>query len=339
VTFSAQYVARRLGAAVLVLLVVITGTFLLSHAIPADPARAAAGLHAGVAQVRAVSHQLGLDQPLWDQYGTYMANVLRGNLGISYVSRTSIAPQLAAAVPATLELVVYSFLVCAIFGVIAGMGQAWWPRKVGTHLVRGTSILGTALPVFWFAIILQLVFAARLAWFPIESRLSSNTIPPPHITGFYTLDALLTGRWTTFGDAAAHLVLPVLSLVAWMFALTSRVAEKSFATELTRPYVQTAKARGVTSGRLLWRHVLRNALNPIITMLGLQFGWLLGGTILVEVVFSWGGIGSVMYTALQNFDYPVIEAVTLVSTIAFVVVNLCVDLLYPVIDPRIRSSG
>jgi peptide/nickel transport system permease protein len=233
---------------------------------------------------------------------------------------------------------VYSFLVCAVFGVIVGMAEAWWPRKVSTHLVRGASILGTALPVFWFAIILQLVFAAHLGWFPIVGRLGGDTLPPPHVTGFYTIDALLAGQWSTFGDAVMHLVLPVLSLVAWMFALTSRVAEKSFATELTRPYVQTAVARGVTSRRLLWRHVLRNALNPIITMLGLQFGWLLGGTILVEVVFSWGGIGSVMYTALQNFDYPVIEAVTLVSTIAFVVVNLCVDLLYPVIDPRIRRT-
>ena len=337
-TFSVQYVARRLGAAVLVLLVVITGTFLLSHAIPADPARAAAGLHAGAAQVAAVAHQLGLDRPLWDQYGTYMANLLHGNLGISYVSRTSIEPILFAAIPATLELVVYSFLVCAVFGVIVGMAEAWRPRKVSTHLVRGASILGTALPVFWFAIILQLVFAAHLGWFPIVGRLGGDTLPPPHVTGFYTIDALLAGQWSTFGDAVMHLVLPVLSLVAWMFALTSRVAEKSFATELTRPYVQTAVARGITSRRLLWRHVLRNALNPIITMLGLQFGWLLGGTILVEVVFSWGGIGSVMYTALQNFDYPVIEAVTLVSTIAFVVVNLCVDLLYPVIDPRIRRT-
>jgi ABC-type dipeptide/oligopeptide/nickel transport system permease component len=338
VTFSVQYVARRLGAAVLVLLVVITGTFLLSHAIPADPARAAAGLHAGAAQVAAVAHQLGLDRPLWAQYGTYMANLLHGNLGISYVSRTSIAPMLFAAIPATLELVFYSFVVCAVFGVLVGMAEAWWPRKISTHVLRGASILGTALPVFWFAIILQLVFAAHLGWFPIVGRLGGDTLPPPHVTGFYTIDALLAGQWSTFGDAVMHLVLPVLSLVAWMFALTSRVAEKSFATELTRPYVQTAVARGVTSRRLLWRHVLRNALNPIITMLGLQFGWLLGGTILVEVVFSWGGVGSVMYTALQNFDYPVIEAVTLVTTIAFVVVNLCVDLLYPVIDPRIRRT-
>jgi len=224
------------------------------------------------------------------------------------------------------------------YGVIAGMAQAWWPRKAGTRLLRGTSILGTALPVFWFAIILQLVFAARLNWFPIEGRLGADTLPPPHLTGFYTVDALLSGQWSAFGDAVIHLVLPVLSLVAWMFALTSRVAERSFATELTRPYVQTAVARGVSSSRLLWRHVLRNALNPIITMLGLQFGWLLAGTILVEVVFSWGGLGSVMYTALQNFDYPMIEAITLVITVAFVVVNLVVDLLYPVVDPRIRRQ-
>jgi peptide/nickel transport system permease protein len=265
-----------------------------------------------------------------------MGDVLRGNLGISYVSRTAVGPQLATAIPATVELVLYSFVVCAVLGVLAGMSAAWRPRRLGTRLIRGTSILGTALPVFWFAIILQLVLGARLSWFPIESRLGANTIPPPHITGLYTLDALLSGQWAALGDAALHLVLPVVALVAWMFALTSRVSEKSFATELTRPYVQTAMARGVSPRRLLGRHVLRNALNPIITVLGLQFGWLLGGTVLVEVVFAWGGVGSYMYTALQNFDYPVIEAVTLVITVAFVIVNLAVDLLYPVIDPRVR---
>jgi ABC-type dipeptide/oligopeptide/nickel transport system permease component len=335
--FSALYVTRRLAAAIVVLFVVISGTFLLSHTIPADPARAAAGVYAAPAQVRAVARQLGLDQSLWSQYLSYVGNVLRGNLGNSYVSRSPVEPQLAAAVPATLELVLCSFVVCAVLGVVTGMAAAWRPRALTTKLIHGTSILGTALPVFWFAIILQLVFAARLGWFPIEGRLSASATAPPDITGFYTIDALLAGQWATFGDAVSHLVLPVVSLVAWMLALTSRTSEKSIATELNRPYVQTAIARGVSSSRLLGRHVLRNALNPIITVLGLQFGWLLGGTMLVEVVFSWGGVGTYLYTALSNFDYPVIEGVTLVITATFVVVNLCVDLLYPVIDPRVRG--
>ncbi len=334
----ASYVARRLAGAVLVLFAVVSGTFLLSHAIPADPARAAAGLHAGIAQVRAVSHQLGLDRSLWSQYTSYLWGVLRGNLGISYVSRTAIAPQLFAAIPATLELVVYSFVVCAVIGVLAGMLAAWRPRHPRTYVIRGLTVLGTSLPVFWFAIILQLWLGSRLGWFPIEGRLNSSFTPPPQVTGFYTIDALAAGQWSTFTDAAWHLVLPVLSLVAWMFALTSRVSEKSFADELSRPYVQTAVSRGVGPYRLLFRHVIRNALNPIVTVLGLQFGWLLGGTVLVEIVYAWGGIGSYMYVALQNFDYPVIVAVTLVITTAFVIVNLAVDLLYPLIDPRVRRS-
>jgi peptide/nickel transport system permease protein len=316
---------------------VVSGTFLLAHEIPADPARAAAGLHAGAAQVRAVAHQLGLDRSLWHQYISYLDALIHGSLGTSDVSRSAIAPQLFAAVPATLELVLSSFVICAVAGVLAGTLAAWRPRHPRTYIVRALSSLGTALPVFWFAIILQLWLGARLGWFPITGRLSGSFTPPPDVTGFYTIDSIFAGQWSTLGDAAWHLVLPVLALVAWMFALTSRVAEKSVAAELQRPYVQTAIARGVGARRLLWRHVLRNALNPIVTVLGLQFGWLLGGTVLVEVVFSWGGIGSYMYTALQNFDYPVIVAVTLVVTIAFVVVNLIVDLLYPVIDPRVRS--
>ena len=287
--------------------------------------------------MRAVAHQLGLDRPLWDQYVSYISGVVHGDLGDSYTSRTAIEPQLFAALPATLELVVISFVTCALLGIFAGAMAAWRPRHAGTHAIRGFSILGTALPVFWFAIMLQLWLGARLGWFPINGRLDFGATPPPKITGFYTIDSTLTGQWSTLGDAAWHLVLPVLALVAWMFALTARVSEKSFAGELTRPYVQTAISRGVGPTRLLWRHVLRNALNPIITILGLQFGWLLGGTILVEVVYSWGGIGSYMYTALQNFDYPVIVAVTLVVTVGFVLVNLLVDLLYPVIDPRVRS--
>ena len=273
----AVYVTRRLAAAVLVLFAVVSGTFLLAHEIPADPARAAAGLYAGPAQVRAVAHQLGLDRPIWDQYISYIKGVAHGDLGISYTSRTAIAPQLFAALPATLELVIFSFVTCAVFGVLAGTLAAWRPRHPGTQAVRGVGVLGTALPVFWFAIMLQLWLGARLSWFPITGRLDSSATPPPKLTGLYTLDSLLEGRWSTLGDATWHLVLPVIALVAWMFALTSRVSEKAVASELTRPYVQAAVARGVGPRRLLWRHVLRNALNPIVTMLGLQFGWLLGG--------------------------------------------------------------
>lgn len=287
--------------------------------------------------MRAVARQLGLDRPILDQYLSYLTDLFHGNLGISYVSRQPIAPTLFATLPATLELVVYSFIACALLGTVAGVLAAWRPRHPRTILIRAVSSLGTALPVFWFAIELQLWFAAKLGWFPITGRLGGGVQAPPEVTGFYTIDAILSGQWATFANAAWHLVLPVLSLVAWMFALTARVAEKATAEELRQPYVQTAVSRGVGPRRLLWRHVLRNALNPIITVLGLQFGWLLGGTVLVEVVFSWGGLGAYMYTALQNFDYPVIVAVTLVITVGFVLVNLVVDLLYPLIDPRVRN--
>lgn len=248
----ARYLARRLGAAVLVLFAVISATFLIAHEIPADPARAAAGLHAGAAQVREVSRQLGLDRPVLDQYWSYIKGLFHGSLGISYQSRSAIAPTLFATVPATLELVVYSFLMCAVFGTVAGVLSAWRPRHPRTYLVRVIAGLGTSLPVFWFAIVLQLWLGAKAGWFPITGRLSGSFTPPHEVTGFYTIDALLAGQWGTFADAAWHLVLPVLSLVAWMFALTSRVAEKAAAEEAAghtcRRRSLVASARGACSG-------------------------------------------------------------------------------------------
>lgn len=331
------YIGRRIVAAIVVLFVVVSGTFLISHEIPADPARAAAGLHAGAKQVAAVKQQLGLDKSLWSQYTSYLSGLVHGNFGISYQSRTSIWPRLSAAIPATLELVLYSFVVCIILGLLAGVYLAGRPAKLLSLPLRGTTLIGACLPVFWFAIILQLYLASRLHWFPIEGRLNSNAAAPHHVTGLYTLDALFNGQWATLGNALWHLVLPVFSLVAWMVALTVRISERAVRDEMERPYILTATSRGAGTRRLLWRHAFRNALNPIVTVLGLQFGWLLGGTVLVEVVFSWGGIGTYMYNALSNFDYPVIVAVTVVVTAGFVVVNLLVDLLYPVIDPRVRT--
>jgi peptide/nickel transport system permease protein len=330
------YIARRIGASIIVLFVVVSATFLISHEIPADPARAAAGLHATPAAVAAVKQQLGLNASLLSQYTSYLSGLVHGNFGISYESRTAIWPQLSAAIPATLELVLYSFVVCVVLGVLAGVFLAGQRSMLPTLPLRAGTLLGACLPVFWFAIMLQLYLAAKWHWFPIEGRLDADAVAPGHITGLYTIDALLHGEWSTLVDAFYHLVLPVFSLVAWMIALTVRVSERAVRDEMQRPYIVTATSRGATTRRLLWRHALRNALNPIVTMLGLQFGWLLGGTILVEIVFAWGGIGTLMYNALQNFDYPTIVAITVVVTAGFVVVNLIVDLLYPVIDPRVR---
>jgi ABC-type dipeptide/oligopeptide/nickel transport system permease component len=333
----AYYLLRRLVGAVAVLFGVVTGTFVLSHVVPSCPACAVAGLRAGPEQIAAVAHELGLDRPVWDQYATYIEGLVQGDFGISYASRQPIGPAILSALPATLELVLYSFVIYALLGVGSGLIWAWRGNRPESWLIRFVSMLGTALPVFWFAMVLQLWLGLRFGLFPITGRIQGD--PPAHITGFYTLDALVTGNFPALYDAAWHLVLPVTALVIWQFAVAARLTEKSVVEEMRMPYVRTAIAKGAGTRRVMLGHVFRNAFNPVLTMLGLQFGWLLGGTVLVEVVFSWPGIGIYMYNALQTFDFPAIMAVTVVITLGFVVVNLVVDVLYPVIDPRIRVTG
>jgi peptide/nickel transport system permease protein len=330
------YLLRRLVGAVAVLFGVVTGTFVLSHVVPSCPACAVAGVRAGPAQIAAAAHSLGLDRPVWEQYVTYISGLGRGDFGISYASRQEIGPAILTYLPATLELVVYSFIVYAILGVGLGLVWAWRGNRPESWIIRVFSMLGTALPVFWFAMVLQLWLGSRLGWFPITGRLDMD--PPPTITGFYTIDALAAGNLDAFVNALWHLALPVTALVMWLFAVAARLTQKSVVEEMQMPYVRTAIAKGAGTRRVILGHVLRNAINPVITMLGLQFGWLLGGTVLVEVVFSWPGIGTYMFNALQTFDFPAIMAVTVVITLGFVLVNLVVDLIYPVVDPRIRLT-
>ncbi|HZK74759.1 MAG TPA: ABC transporter permease [Clostridia bacterium] len=330
------YLLRRLVGAAAVLFGVVTGTFVLSHVVPSCPACAVAGLRAGPAQVAAAAHSLGLDRPVWDQYVTYISGLIHGDFGVSYASRQPIGPAMITYLPATLELVFYSFIVYAVLGVGLGMVWAWRGNRPETWLIRVFSMLGTAMPVFWFAMVLQLWLGSRLGWFPITGRLEVD--PPPTVTGFYTIDALVAGNLTAFTDAVWHLVLPVTALVMWLFAVAARLTQKSVSEEMQMPYVRTAIAKGASTRRIMLRHVFRNAINPVITMLGLQFGWLLGGTVLVEVVFSWPGIGTYMFNALQTFDFPAIMAVTVIITLGFVGVNLVVDLIYPLVDPRIRVN-
>ncbi len=330
------YLLRRLAGAVAVLLGVITGTFLLEHVVPACPACVIAGVGAGPAQLAAATHAMGLDRPLWVQYTTYMEGLSHGDFGVSYITKQPIGPSILTFLPATLELVLYSFVLYALLGIGSGIWMAWREGHADAKAIRFASMIGTALPVFWFAMVMQLWLGSRLGWFPITGRLDVD--PPTTITGFYTIDSLIEGNFAALSDAVLHLALPVVSLVVWQFAVASRLTQKSVAEEFRMPYVRTAVAKGANMPRIMFQHVLRNAINPVITMLGLQFGWLLGGTVLVEVVFAWPGIGTFMYNSLQTFDFPAIIAVTVVITVAFVVVNLVVDLLYPIIDPRIRLT-
>jgi peptide/nickel transport system permease protein len=324
-----------------VLLVVwaaVSLTFILARVIPADPARLAAGMQAGPEQVAQVRHDLGLDRPLYSQYLTYLWGVAHLDLGNSIQTRQPVVDDVVRYLPATLELVLAAFAISALAGIGLGILWAMHARGVISWGANFTSIAGAALPVFWIALILQYSFGYKLGWFPISGTMDYFREGVPRRTGFTTVDAALAGNGAAFEDAVRHLVLPVLALVAAQLAITARLTRSSMAAELRRPYVRAARARGAGELRIVLVDVLRNALNPVITMLGLQFVWLLGGTILVEVVFSWPGLGLYAYNSFRTFDYNPILAITIIMTVAFVVVNELVGLVYPVLDPRLKES-
>lgn len=334
-----RYFLLRLVWIIFVVLGVVTLTFFISRVIPADPARLAAGLTAGQEQVEEVRRNLGLDQPVYVQYGRYMAGLLQFDLGRSIQTRQPVWNDIKLFFPATLELVLVSFTIYVILGLSIGVVWALYPDTLAATMAKGVSVMGSAIPVFWIGLVFQLIFGTRLGWLPIAGRLDLTAIPPPFVTGMYTIDSLVAGDFKLFWDAVLHLILPVASLVLSLLALAARLTQAAVRDEMQQGYVRTARSKGLSEWVTLWRHVIKNALNPVLTMLGLQFGWLLGGTVLVEAVFSWPGIGLYAFESFKTFDYAPIQALTIVITFTFVFVNLLVDLIYPVLDPRLRPSS
>jgi peptide/nickel transport system permease protein len=235
-------------------------------------------------------------------------------------------------------LVFAAFITYAILGIVFGVLWARFPRSLGSKALSLFTVLGVALPVFWIGLILQVVFAANLKWFPLAGNLPYSKYQVEFVTGMGTVDSLLAGDFPAFGFALKAMVLPVTALVISQFAVSTRLTRSTMTSELQKQYVTAARARGSSEARITIFDALRNALNPVITMLGLQFGWLLGGTILVEVVFSWPGLGLYAFNAFRTFDYNPILAITIVITITFVIVNELVSLLYPKLDPRLRRQ-
>jgi peptide/nickel transport system permease protein len=316
----------------------LTLTFILSRVIPADPARLAAGMEAGPAQVQEVRRLLGLDRSIPVQYLTYLKNVTHLDLGKSIQTRQPVMSDILRFLPATLELVFCAFFLYAILGIFLGVLWARFPKTIFSKMLTTISIFGVAMPVFWIGLILQLFFAAKLRWFPLAGNLQYQDYGVARRTGMGTLDSLLAGNMTAFKAALIALVLPVTTLVISHIAVATRLTKSTMEIELRQLYVITARARGVAEWKITIFDALRNSLNPVVTMLGLQFGWLLGGTILVEVVFSWPGLGFYAFNAFRTFDYNPILAITLVVTVTFVIVNELVALLYPLLDPRLRGK-
>jgi len=333
-----RYIGRRLALLVLVLLGIATITFFVAYLIPADPAKAAAGPNAGPAQVASIRHEMGLDRPLLVQYEVFITHLLQGNLGISILTQRPVRDMLADYLPPTIELVLVALLIDIVIGVPIGVLMAVRSGGLTDGLSRLITSLGVGLPVFWVGLMLQLVFYGRLSWLPASGQLGIFTTAPPKVTGMYLVDALIARQPDVFWDAFQHIIAPAFTLALGLLAVTARLTRAGMLEALGQEYVRTARGKGLKRGEVVFKHALRNALLPTITMLGLQSGFLISGTVLVESVFSWGGLGNLLYTALQQADFPVIIGVTLVGALTFVLANLLVDVLYVVFDPRIRFS-
>lgn len=331
------YFLNRLLALIPVLALVLVVVFSLARAIPGDPAIALLGPGATNAQIAALHAQLGLDQPAASQFLAYIGGLAHGDMGTSLKSGRPVTRDILERLPATLELSALAMLFALTLGVPAGVWAALRHNRMADHVIRVVSLCGVSMPAFLLALVLQLVFSIWLGWLPISGRLSPYIVSDP-VTGFAVLDGLLRGDLQDSWDALLHLILPATVLAAFLAATVARFVRNSMLEVLGEDFIRTARAKGLSEQAVVFRHGLRNALLPAITVVGLSFAEMLGGAILTETVFSWPGIGRLMFDAIRNRDYPVIQGATLVFALLFVVTSLGVDLLYGLLDPRLRRK-
>jgi peptide/nickel transport system permease protein len=337
----ARYLAIRLGVTALLMLGVTLVTFVLTNLVPADPVQAALGEQAAANPeiVKQFRENAGLDKPLPVQYFTYLGHLFQGDLGTSTQTRTSVATELGKAFPATIELAVGAILISAIIGIGLGLWAALRQRTFVDQIIRVVSLIGISVPSFWLALVVYFVFFSQLHWFPGSGRLSPAAIPPPKVTGMYTIDALLAGQWSTFGDAIAHLILPASVLALYTIGLLTRFARSAILEVLDLDYVRAARAKGLPGHVVVTRYVLRGALVPIITVLGVAFGSLLSGTVLVENIFAWPGLGSTIVSSIQGQDFPLVQAIILFYGAAVLLINLVVDVILRLVVGEEEKSG
>lgn len=332
-------IAKRLAGLVAVIFGVTVITFAISHMIPGDPAQMLAGPRATPEAVAKIRADLGLDRPLGVQYARYLGDLVSGDLGTSIVTGRPVATDLAQVFPATIELIVAALAVSITAGILIGTLAAVYrgsPLDVAARLMASASI---SIPAFWLALMLLLLFYGVLGWLPGDGRIGVAFDPPPHVTGFYTLDALFAGNLALLADALAHLALPALTLAFASVGGIIRVVRSSMIEVLNEDYIRTAVASGLPRRTIIFNHALRNALIPVVTMLGLEAAALLFGSVVVETVFVWPGAGSYVLGAIFALDFPVIMGFTVIASVAYVLINTGVDLLYRVLNPAIREIG
>jgi len=329
------YTIRRLGLLIPVLIGMSLITFSIIHLIPGNPAHTILGEQATPEAIKELEENLGLNKPYIVQYGLYVKGLLTGDLGTSLRTKSPISEEIIPFLSATLELTLFSMIFAIIVGVNAGIISAWKQNSWFDYTSMLIALVGVSMPIFWLALVEQWIFAQELGWLPAFGRENPRD-PVEVVTHLYIIDAFISGRmdqvWTTF----KHLILPGIALGTIPMAIIARMTRSSMLEVLRADYIRTAKAKGSHPFFVIYKHGLKNALIPVLTVVGLQTGTLLGGAILTETIFSWPGMGRYIFEAIGNRDYPVIQSGILVIATLFVLVNLLVDLLYAYVDPRIK---
>ena len=329
------YLLRRLVGTIPVMVLISLLVFLLIQAAPGDPTLMLLGEDSTAEDIAEARERWGLDQPVYVQYIKFFMSAAQGNLGRSFKYDEPVLDVIINRIPATLELAAASLIIAVIFAIPLGVWAAAKPNSWVDNTGTTFGLFGISMPSFWFGIMLILLFAGILNILPSAGR-DTYGIAGPRITGFYILDSVIEGNWAGVRDGAEHVFLPALALGSNMLGILMRVTRSSVLEVMHEDYVVTARAKGLEERKVLWRHVVRNALIPVITVVGLELGTLLSGSIIVETVFSWPGSGSLLIIALNARDHPLVTGLVLVYTTAFVAINFLIDVLYAVIDPRIR---
>lgn len=312
--------------------------FVLTQLVPSNAVATNLGEQAAAdpAAVAAFKAHYGLDKPLPVRYGLYLKHLVQGDLGQSSLTHDAVTHDLGQFIPATAELALYAIVIAAFFGITFGVIAALRRNRPTDHVLRVVSLGGISMPTFWIALVALYLGFFRLGWFPGAERLDPGVLPPPHKSGLYTIDALLAGQWGLFVQALHHLVLPALVLAAFSVGLLTRYTRSAVLEVVGNDYVRAARAKGLPERVVVTRYILRAALPSVVTVLGLVFANVLTGAVLVEKIFSWPGIGQYAYQAAVNLDVPAIAGVSLFVAVVYITVNFIVDVLYGVIDPRIR---
>ncbi len=333
-----RFVLTRLGLLVPTFIGMTLVAFFLIRLVPGDPIETMAGERGIDAERHArLLKEYGLDQPVFVQYGIYIGRVLQGDLGKSMITQVPVLREFLSLFPATMELAIGAIVFALVLGIPAGIVAAVKRNSAFDHGVMGLSLTGYSMPIFWWGLLLILLFSVQLGWTPVSGRIDVRYFIEP-VTGFLTIDALLSGEKGAFRSALSHLVLPVIVLGTQPLAIIARMTRSAMLEVLGEDYIRTARAKGLSSLRVVTVHALRNALVPVVTVIGLQVGVLFTGAILTETIFSWPGVGKWMIEAIARRDYPVLQGGVLLLGLIVMSVNLAVDIAYGIINPRIRHA-